>query len=116
MTGGGRAVACRGASGLAAGRAMKAKSSAITGRDPLPPVTAGRMAAGELRAGARVGQGPHAGGEPSLPHPLVHENGHPRNHGGVNEFEVHSLHALAEATPALPQPALVSPHSRLIHD
>src|SRR5207244_9279648 len=38
----------------------------------------------------------------SLPRRLVRENGHPRwNHGGVDEFEVHSPGAVLEQAPPL---------------
>src|SRR5206468_6061620 len=59
---------------------------------------------GTSAAGARPGQGPRAGGGPSLPHRLIRENGHPGwNHGGVDEIEVHPLRAVLEEAPPLPE-------------
>src|SRR5918996_2657975 len=68
-------------------------------------------------AGTEPGQGPRAAGEACLPLRLVRENGHPGwNHGGVDEIEGHSLHAVLEEAPPLPEHDWVDPESILVNE
>ena len=47
----------------------------------------------------------------------VRENGHPGwNHGGVDEIEGHSLHAVLEEAPPLPEHDRVDPESILVDE
>jgi hypothetical protein len=48
---------------------------------------------------------------------LVRENGHPGwDHGGVDEIEGHSLHAILEEAPSLPEHNWVDPELILVNE